>query len=331
MQTAQALAKDGRVAAYRAGVWKPRTRPNAFEGHGQTALPWLQRVQKETGLPVAVEVATAKQVEQCLEAGIKVLWIGARTTVNPFYVQEIAEALAGTDIPVLVKNPVNPDLSLWLGAVERLTHAGVKQVAAIHRGFTPYEPTQYRNQPLWHIAIEFRRKMPHVPMLCDPSHITGNRDLLAQVAQQGLDYGMDGLMIETHPTPDAAWSDAAQQITPQRFSELITNLCLRETATRNSDAGHEIDLLRGKIDLVDDAILETFAQRMQIVRQIAAVKKEHGIMPLQLTRWSELLEARTQQGLTMGLPPTLLEKLYQLIHTESLALQHRILNGAEND
>lgn len=326
LDTARHLAAQGNVSAFRAGVWKPRTRPNAFEGIGEAALPWLQRVQEEVGLPVAVEVATARQVEVCLDAGIQVLWLGARTTVNPFYVQEIAEALRGTAVPVLVKNPVNPDLSLWLGAIERLQGVGIKQIAAVHRGFTPYEPTQYRNIPLWSMLIEFMRKAPEIPVLNDPSHIAGKRALVQQVAQQALDYGVHGLMVETHPEPDLAWSDAAQQLTPDALLNLRNALCLRKPAANVPSAHAEIEALRKRIDTVDDQILETFAQRMNIVRQIADVKREHGIMPLQLTRWSELLEARKEQGYAMGLPETLLDKLYQLIHTESLALQHKLIN-----
>ena len=329
MTTAIALAAGGTIDAFRAGVWKPRTRPSSFEGVGTVALPWLQRVQDEVGIPVAVEVASPAQVEACLKAGIKIVWIGARTTVNPFYVQEIAQSLMGTDIPVLVKNPVNPDLALWLGAIERLQQAGIKQIAGIHRGFTPYEPTQYRNSPLWAIAIKFKQALPNIPLIGDPSHIAGRRHLLNDLAQTAMDLHLDGLMIETHPEPDHAWSDATQQITPAELRTLLAGLNVRQATCPDTDAIQLLEDLRQRIDQVDEQILNTFAERMRIVRQIASIKKQHNITPLQLTRWSELLDSRTQKGIELGLSPTLLQKLYELIHTESLALQHQLINTPE--
>jgi chorismate mutase len=326
METALALKTGGAIDAFRAGVWKPRTRPNGFEGAGVKALPWLQRVQDELDIPVAVEVASPYHVDVCLKAGIKIFWIGARTSVNPFYVQEIAQALIGVDMPVLVKNPVSPDLSLWIGAIERFQQAGINRVAAIHRGFTPYEASHYRNSPLWSLAIKFKKLLPKIPMIADPSHIGGKRQFLAEIAQTALDLEYNGLMIETHPDPDHALSDAAQQVTPADFWKLIHELSIRTADCPNQEAKQLLDNLRQRIDQVDEQILNVFAERMRIVRQIAEVKKTHHITPLQMTRWSELLESRTQKGLELGLSDALLQKLYEIIHTESLAEQHRLIN-----
>lgn len=326
LATARALVESGPIDAFRAGVWKPRTRPNAFEGLGTEALPWLVRVQQEFNLPVAIEVANPAHVEAALKAGIQILWIGARTTVNPFYMQEIAEALMGVDVPVLVKNPVNPELSLWIGAIERLHQAGVQRIAAVHRGFTSFEPSAYRNDPLWLLAIRFKRAMPEIPLLNDPSHIAGKRQLINEVAQTALDLEFDGLMIETHPDPDNAWSDAAQQLKPEDLRHLLELLKVRSAECPSHEAATQLEELRKRIDQIDDRIVNTFAERMRIVRQIAEIKKTNHITPLQMTRWSELLDSRTQQGLELGLSAALMQKLYELIHNESLELQHRLIN-----
>lgn len=329
LETAHALRKNPAIQAFRAGVWKPRTRPNAFEGHGSPALPWLVRVREETGLPVATEVANATHTEEALKAGIDILWIGARTTVNPFFVQEIADVLRGVDIPVMVKNPVTPDLALWIGAMERLQNAGLRNLAAIHRGFTTWGKSQYRNNPEWSIPIEFRRQLPDIPLICDPSHISGNRTLLFAIAQKALDLDYAGLMIETHPRPDEAWSDARQQINPEGLFQLLQGLRYSHSSPVAEGDADTLTLLREKIDKVDRRILELLSERMEVVRQIGSYKKEKGITLLQINPWADIFANRTENGLSLGLDPELVHALFRLIHLESIGLQERILSGKE--
>ncbi len=321
MDAATQLASKG-VKIFRAGIWKPRTKPGGFEGIGTAGLPWLKRVKKETGMYVTTEVATKDHVFEALKAGIDILWIGARTTVNPFAVQEIADALKGTDIPVLVKNPVNPDLELWIGAFERLYRAGLRRLGAIHRGFSSYEKKIYRNLPLWHIPIELRRRMPNLPIFCDPSHIGGKRELIAPISQQAMDLSFDGLMIESHPTPDDAWSDAAQQITPDVLDYVINLLVIRnETQTTENLAE-----LRRQIDGVDEQLLELLTKRMRISREIGIYKKEHNMPILQSPRYSEILEKRSDMGLVMGLSTEFVKEILKEIHEESIRQQMIVMN-----
>ncbi len=321
MDAATQLASKG-VKIFRAGIWKPRTKPGGFEGIGAAGLPWLKRVKKETGMYVTTEVATKDHVFEALKAGIDILWIGARTTVNPFAVQEIADALKGTDIPVLVKNPVNPDLELWIGAFERLYRAGLRRLGAIHRGFSSYEKKIYRNLPLWHIPIELRRRMPNLPIFCDPSHIGGKRELIAPISQQAMDLSFDGLMIESHPSPDDAWSDAAQQITPDVLDYVINLLVIRnETQTTENLAE-----LRRQIDGVDEQLLELLTKRMRISREIGIYKKEHNMPILQSPRYSEILEKRSDMGLVMGLSTEFVKEILKEIHEESIRQQMIVMN-----
>src|ERR1700742_2432557 len=288
--TAHLLAKTGRVTALRAGIWKPRTRPGEFEGIGSIGLKWLSRAKDETGLPTAVEVATAKHVEEALKAGVDILWVGARSTANPFTVQEIADALKGTDIPVMVKNPVNPDISLWIGALERINNAGITKLAAIHRGFSSYEKSAFRNEPMWDIAIQLKTLAPELPIINDPSHISGNRDLIAYVSQKALDLDMQGLMIESHIDPSVAWTDAKQQVTPDALSKIIEHLALRKPEVRNSEVNDKLTELRNQIDKIDDLVIQKLAERMKIAEQIGNYKKENNITILQVGRWDDILK-----------------------------------------
>ena len=287
MNTATQLASKG-IKLFRAGIWKPRTKPGGFEGVGVEGLPWLKRVKTETGMLVCTEVATAKHVLECLKAGIDVLWIGARTTANPFAMQEIADALRGVDIPVLVKNPVNPDLELWIGALERLNQAGLQRLGAIHRGFSSYERKIYRNLPQWHIPIELRRRIPQLPILCDPSHIGGKRELIAPLCQQAMDLGFDGLIVESHCDPDKAWSDASQQVTPDVLDYILNLLVIR----KDTQSTENLSELRKQIDECDNDLIQTLAKRMRVAREIGTYKKEHDMTILQTGRYNEILEKR---------------------------------------
>jgi len=327
LETARALALIPGIIGMRAGCWKPRTRPNAFEGHGEKALGWLRMAAKETGLMVCTEVANAAHAEQALKAGIDMVWIGARSTVNPFSVQEISEALRGSSIPVMVKNPVNPDLSLWIGAVERLQNSGVSQIAAIHRGFSTYGKSQYRNAPEWAIPIEFRRQKPEIPLICDPSHIAGKRSLISHIAQKALDLDYAGLMIESHPEPDEALSDPRQQLKPEDLAILLKELHYSCSMDEKSGFREMLDLLRNKIDTLDRQLLETLAERMEVVSEIAAMKKQIGMSVLQMDRWSGIFETRTENGLQLGLSEDLIRRLIELVHLESIALQEKIIRG----
>jgi len=326
MQTAHALKEIPQVKVFRAGIWKPRTRPGSFEGVGAAGLSWLMRVKKETGLLTTVEVAKPDHVEQALAHGIDILWIGARTVVNPFSVQELAESLAGVDIPVMIKNPVNPDLSLWIGAIERFYKNGIRNIAAIHRGFYQFEKTQFRNPPQWEIPIELKRRMPGLPLLCDPSHIGGNRSMIQSISQQALDLEADGLMIESHPDPDKAWSDAAQQITPQVLKEILENLVLRET-TGNREFERSLEELRNEIDLIDYEMLRLLARRMEVAEEMGRYKYTHNITILQLQRWKELFADRIKKGSKAGLDTKFLASLLQLVHEQSIQIQTNVMSG----
>jgi len=329
--TAHLLAATGKVTALRAGIWKPRTRPGEFEGIGSIGLEWLKRAKAETGLPTAVEVATAKHVEEALKGGVDILWIGARSTANPFTVQEIADALKGVDIPVMIKNPVNPDLSLWIGALERVNNAGITKLAAIHRGFSSYEKTAFRNEPMWDLAINLKTHAPELPIICDPSHISGNRELIPYVSQKALDMDMQGLMIESHIDPSVAWTDAKQQVTPAALSELIDRLALRQPEVVNSQVKDALADLRNGIDKIDDLVIAKLAERMKLVEQIGNYKKDNGITILQVNRWDEILQKRTNYGKALNLNPEFTEKLLELIHGESIRKQTEIMNKGQGN
>ncbi|KAB2814025.1 chorismate mutase [Phaeocystidibacter luteus] len=325
-ETSRQLVESGKVSVIRAGVWKPRTRPDSFEGIGPNALPWLQRVQSELNVPVATEVANARHVEHCLKAGIDVLWLGARTTVNPFYVQEISESLKGVDVPVLVKNPIHADLGLWMGAIERLEKAGVKRIAAIHRGFFAENSAPFRNEPKWEMSFALRAKAPEIPIICDPSHIAGARDLVEQVSQTAMDINLDGLMVESHITPDKALSDAAQQVTPASLSAMIDRLIIRSAEPRNEEAHSQLDALRNSIDEIDEDIVELLFKRMDVVDTIGKVKVENDISIFQMDRWFEILAKRGLQGKNLNLSPALIQELFQIIHKYSVERQNESFN-----
>lgn len=319
--------KDSKVSIFRAGIWKPRTRPGGFEGVGEIGLKWLQKAKKETGLLMAVEVATSAQVKLALEHDIDVLWIGARTTVNPFAVQEIADALQNTDKIVLIKNPVNPDLSLWIGGVERLFNAGIKKLGVIHRGFSTYEKTKYRNIPEWQIAIDFQNRFPEIPLIIDPSHITGNREMIFQVTQEALDLNYDGMMIETHTDPDNAWSDAAQQVTPTRLKQIIFDLTIRKATDDEDDYNSRLNRFRESIDDYDGKLLELLGKRMKVADKIGALKKEKNVAVLQNKRWNEILGKMILDGEDKGLSEEFILKLFKAIHQESISHQEKVINS----
>ncbi|MEJ2004351.1 MAG: bifunctional 3-deoxy-7-phosphoheptulonate synthase/chorismate mutase type II [Cyclobacteriaceae bacterium] len=319
------LKKIG-VDFIRAGIWKPRTRPNSFEGIGPAALRWLQTAKQELDMPFAVEVANPAHVELALEHDIDVLWIGARSTVNPFTVQEIAEALKGVDKPVLVKNPVNPDLALWIGAIERLLNQGIQKVGAIHRGFSSFGKNTYRNEPLWQIPLELKRNFPDIPLICDPSHIGGSRNQIAPISQRALDMNFDGLMIEVHPNPDKALSDAKQQIDPAKFEEIRNNLHLRHSSSDDELFRTRLEELREKIDSIDQDLISVLAARLKVIEEIGFYKKENDVHVFQLKRWNEIMLSRPEWATKLDLDPELIEEIYKLIHADSLKVQTRILN-----
>lgn len=322
MTTAKLLHERG-IKIYRAGIWKPRTRPGAFEGIGSEGLKWLQRVQKEYGMYTATEVATAKHVSEAIKYGVDILWIGARTTVNPFAMQEIADALEGCDKPVLIKNPVNPDLELWIGALERLYNAGIRKLGVIHRGFSSADKKIYRNLPQWHIPIEMRRRFPNLPIICDPSHIGGKRELIAPLAQQAMDLNYDGLIIESHCDPDCAWSDKDQQVTPDILDYILNMLVIREGETQTTESLTE---LRKQIDELDDQLVELLSKRMRVSREIGTFKKEHNMQVLQASRYSEILDGRIKQAEKFGIDGDCMQKILEAIHEESVRQQIEILN-----
>ncbi|MEP7163782.1 MAG: chorismate mutase [Ferruginibacter sp.] len=326
LETAVKLAATGKIDMLRAGIWKPRTKPGMFEGIGTEALSWLNKAKELTGLPTTVEVATAKHVQDALEAGVDVLWIGARTTVNPFSVQEVADALRGVDIPVLVKNPINPDLELWSGAIERLQKVGVEHIGMIHRGFSSYGNTEYRNAPMWHLPIEMKRRYPAMLLICDPSHICGNRVLLQQVAQKSIDLDFGGLMIESHIDPDNAWSDAKQQVTPERLNEIFDALIWRMENTSEQEFITALSHLREQINQVDDELLLLIGQRMKLADKIGEYKRENNITILQTNRWNEILERAYNKGEQLGLSKEFIVRYYDAVHLESINHQNKIMN-----
>lgn len=327
MQTARELAKIDQVKVFRSGIWKPRTRPGNFEGVGEEGLKWLQKVKKETGLLTAVEVAYPDHIRACLNYGIDILWIGARTTANPFSVQELANALKGTDIPVLVKNPVNPDLSLWIGAIERMYKAGIRKLAAVHRGFFPFENTSLRNIPKWELVIELKRTFPNLNIFTDPSHIAGNREWIQGISQKALDLNMNGLMIESHISPDTAKSDAQQQITPVRLAEMLDDLTFRQANGLSVQVQSVLEQYREQIDSIDNQMLELLAQRMGIVSKIGKYKCENNITILQLRRWESIIQTRSRLGASLGLDEDFVIKLLQLVHKESIQKQSQIMES----
>lgn len=325
--TAQQLAATGKVNMLRAGIWKPRTKPGLFEGIGAKGLPWLQKAKELTGLPTAVEVATAKQVQDALTFDVDVLWIGARTTVNPFSVQEVADALRGVDVPVLIKNPVHPDLELWTGAVERVARAGVKQIGLIHRGFSSYGNSEYRNAPMWHLAIEMKRRNLELPIINDPSHICGRRDILFSTAQKAIDLDFDGLMIESHIDPDNAWSDAKQQVTPARLKEMLDEIIWRKENINSDEFHAALEALRQQINHLDDELMQILSQRMKIADKIGAYKKENNITILQTNRWNEILERVADNGEKLGLSREFITKYFDAVHMESINHQKKVMDA----
>lgn len=316
--------KNSDVSIFRAGIWKPRTRPGGFEGIGEVGLKWLQKAKAETGLLMAIEVATAAHVKLAIEHDIDVLWIGARTTVNPFAVQEIADALNGTDKIVLLKNPVNPDLSLWLGGLERLYNANIKKLGVIHRGFSTYEKTKYRNNPEWQIAIDLQNRFPDLPLICDPSHITGRREMIQEVSQQALDLNYDGLIIETHIDPDNAWSDAAQQITPSTLKQLFIDLKMRKPTDENAEWNIALAMQRAYIDELDTKLIDFLGKRMVVAEKIGQLKKEKNVAILQNKRWNAILDKMILDGSEKGLSEEFILKIFKAIHQESIAHQEKV-------
>lgn len=321
MTTARTLAQKG-CHMFRAGVWKPRTKPGGFEGMGETALAWLKQVKDETGMLISTEVATPQHVEACLKNGLDILWVGARTTANPFAMQALADSLKGVDIPVFVKNPVNPDIELWIGSMERINQAGIKRMAAIHRGFSSYDNKMYRNMPMWQIPIELRRRMPNLPIICDPSHIGGRRELIAPLCQQAMDLGFDGLIVESHCNPDKAWSDAKQQVTPDVLDYILSLLVVRDE--KNTTEG--IVQLRHQIDELDNQLMELLSKRMRVCREIGQYKKEHNMTVFQANRYNEILEKRGAQGALCGMDPEFVASVFESVHEESVRQQMEIIN-----
>ncbi len=327
LATAQRLANTGKVDMLRAGIWKPRTKPGMFEGIGAKGLPWLQQAKKLTGLPTTVEVATGKQVQDALTFDVDVLWIGARTTVNPFSVQEVADALRGVDVPVLIKNPINPDLELWAGAVERVARAGIKNIGLIHRGFSSYGNTEYRNAPMWHLAIEMKLKHPQMPIINDPSHICGRRDILLEVMQRAIDLDYDGLMIESHIDPDNAWSDAKQQVTPEKLAEMLDTIIWRKEDVNSEEYHAALEKLRQQINHLDDELIQILSQRMRIAEKIGQYKKDNNITILQTNRWNEIIEKATAKAEKNGLSREFITRYFDAVHMESINHQKKIMDA----
>jgi len=330
METAKQIAELDQVTVYRAGIWKPRTRPHSFEGVGVDGLKWLREVKQETGLMVGTEVANEKHVYEALKYGIDMLWIGARTSVNPFTVQEISDALNGVDVMVLVKNPINPDLDLWIGAIERVARAGITRLGAIHRGFSAYEKTVYRNQPNWQIPIELRRRVPDLPIICDPSHISGAREYLHEISQKAMDLNFDGLMIESHINPDKALSDSAQQVTPNDLKELLSRLILRSPVPSDPRLLDILGELRQQIDVFDDTLIDILEKRMKIAETIGQYKKENNITILQTTRWDEIIKKVMVNGQAKGLSKEMIDTIFKAIHQESINHQIKVMNDGSS-
>lgn len=324
--TAKEISNLSKVSVLRGGIWKPRTRPNSFEGVGIKGLKWLKNAGLAVGLPVATEVATAEHVEACLKNNIDILWIGARTTVNPFSIQEIAESLRGVDIPVFVKNPITPDINLWIGALERINAVGINKIGAIHRGFSSFDKTSYRNTPMWEIPIELKMLCPEIPMLCDPSHIAGDKQLIQQVAQKALDMDMEGLMIESHINPLVAKSDAKQQLTPSELKILLNQLIIREKFSKSEEFKNKLEQLRIIIDELDEELINKFASRMAIIEKIGEYKRQNNVTILQLERWEKILSNRTFLAEKVGLNDDFIKKILELVHQESIRIQTNIMN-----
>lgn len=327
LETAAQLAATGKIDMLRAGIWKPRTRPGSFEGVGVKGLPWLLEARKRTGLPTTVEVATGKQVEDALNFDVDVLWIGARTTVNPFSVQEVADALRGVDVPVLIKNPINPDLELWTGAVERVAKAGIQQIGLIHRGFSSYGNTEYRNAPMWHLAIEMKRRNPDMLLICDPSHISGKRSILMDVSQKSIDLDYNGLMIESHIDPDNAWSDAMQQVTPAVLAQMLDQIQWRVETTDEAAFITALEKLREQINHLDDELMQLLGQRMKVADKIGEYKKNNKVTILQTNRWNEILDRALVKGERLGLSRDFIVKYFDAVHMESINHQNRVMNS----
>ena len=324
--TAKELAALDRISIFRAGIWKPRTRPNSFEGIGTKGLEWLRSVKKETGFLVGTEVANERHVYEALKYGVDMLWIGARTTVSPFTVQEIANTLKGVDVMVLVKNPINPDIELWIGAIERIANAGIKRLGAIHRGFSSYEKTLYRNQPNWQLPIELRRRIPEIPIICDPSHIGGAREYLHEISQKAMDLNFDGLMIESHINPEKALSDSSQQVNPAELKELLSRLIMRSPSTDDPRLLDVLGELRQQIDIFDDYLLDLMEKRMKVAETIGKYKKENNITILQSARWDEIVKRAMIKGKAKGLSEDLIDTMFKAIHQESINRQMKIMN-----
>ena len=326
IETCVQIANTGMVDVLRAGIWKPRTKPGSFEGVGLKGLAWMNKVREITGLPIGTEVATAAHARAALEFGVDVLWIGARTTGNPFSVQEIADAIKGSDVTVLVKNPMNPDIDLWGGAVARLQNVGINKIGLIHRGFSVYGTSRYRNNPLWHLAIEMRSRFPEMPMICDPSHIAGNREYLHEIAQKSADLFYDGLIVESHICPDKAWSDAAQQVVPEELKKLLSSIIWRQSTTDNPEYQKALDKLRTEIDQIDDELFQLLSKRMQVAENIGRVKRENNVAILQGGRWNSIVEKVVSQSKKLGLSEEFLKVVLEAIHIESINRQNKIMN-----
>lgn len=331
LETCLNLKKLNKVDILRAGIWKPRTRPNSFEGHGAKALPWLQRVKKEVGIPFAIEVATPQHIELALKHGVDILWLGARTTVNPFNVQEIADALKGINVPVMIKNPINPDVNLWIGAIERIYNAGIRKLAVIHRGFSSFQDSKFRNPPTWQIPIELKTHLPNMPIICDPSHIAGKRELLQDISQKALDLNFDGLMIESHINPDEAWSDAKQQVTPQGLEDILSSLQIRmkRSESQNPLLINKLDELREKIDNTDRELIELLKSRMSLVEQACEHKLDNNITIFQVERWDSIFKSRSEWADKMHMHKDFISEIYKLIHIESIRCQTELMSKKE--
>jgi len=330
METAREIAKIGKVSALRAGIWKPRSRPGTFQGAGEPALEWLVDAKKETGLPLIIEVATPQHVEIAMKYGIDMFWVGARTSSNPFSIDELAIAMAGIDKPVFIKNPIHPDLEMWIGPIERFEKAGVKKLGAIHRGFSPFQKSIYRNLPKWEVAIDLKSHIPNLPIICDPSHIAGRADLVFDISQKALDLDMDGLMIETHCNPKKALSDASQQLTPAQLNNLLTNLIIRKVKSNDEIFANVLETLRNRIDSIDQQMIELLAQRMNVVEEIGKYKSQNQVTILQLRRWEKIVTTRIRQGKTLGLTEDFVKKLLQLVHKESIQRQTEVMSKNAN-
>ena len=326
LHTVTTLIHQLGIKTIRAGIWKPRTRPNNFEGVGEEGLKWMAAIKDEIPVQFATEVATPQHLELALRYDIDMIWLGARTTVNPFIVQEIADALTGIDIPVFIKNPVNPDLALWLGSIERIERSGIQKIAAVHRGFSSFQPTAFRNEPLWQLAIELKQHAPDLPLLCDPSHIAGDRSMIYEITQKALDLNYDGVMIETHPDPENALSDAKQQVTPEHLAQILQKLTVRKDTCEDDLFTNKLDELRNKIDSIDHDLVENMVNRMKVVEEIGKYKKDNDVTILQMERWKRILTSRKAWAKSLELNPEFIEDLYKVIHTESIRKQTDIFN-----